>query len=99
MFFRRTTASHMEAITIFKDNVTAFIAQRILDGFVLTEPHVTLDIKFVQEKEEEEEVTTFLYSGEYFRTIRRQISPSTANMRLLLLIHSSKLSEGSVEQG
>jgi hypothetical protein len=46
----------MEAITIFKDNVNAFIAQRMLDGFNLDDPRVTLDVKFVQERLEEEEV-------------------------------------------
>jgi len=55
MFFRRTSASYMEAICIFRDNVNAFIAQRLLDGYTLTEPNVVLDIKFLQEKEDEEE--------------------------------------------
>ena len=56
MFFRRTSASYMEAICIFRDNVNAFIAQRLLDGYTLSEPNVALDIKFLQEKEDEEEV-------------------------------------------
>jgi hypothetical protein len=46
----------MEAITIFKDNVYGFLAQRILDGFELHDPAVILDIKFLQQKDEEEEV-------------------------------------------
>lgn len=100
MFFRRTSASYMEAICIFRDNVNAFIAQRLLDGYTLTEPNVVLDIKFLQEKEDEEEVLECNTFGINFleRTIKKLILVFTVNMKSQLLTRSSKHLEDSVVQ-
>jgi len=105
MFFRRTSASYMEAICIFRDNVNAFIAQRLLDGYTLTEPNVVLDIKFLQEKEDEEEdnqKTDFSFHCKYevtivdsqFQTFRRLSGAKDCNILRLKDLASKESSGG-----
>jgi len=107
MFFRRTSASYMEAICIFRDNVNAFIAQRLLDGYTLSEPNVVLDIKFLQEKEDEEEDnqrTNFSFHCKYevtiydqqFQTFRRLSGAKDCNiLRLKDLASKESSGEGN----
>jgi len=110
MFFRRTSASYMEAICIFRDNVNAFIAQRLLDGYTLDDPNVILDIKFLQEREDEEEdnqKTDFSFHCKYevniddpqFQTFRRLSGAKKCNILRLQDLASKETSEDDTYHG